>query len=486
MRLLLVQGTLLATIISLHLTSARPQEEGYNYEVPENPLVISRPDAEPLGTYGEPIETENEAQSEAQDEGGHGHHGHSGDPLDWLRESIPGEPETDYPIFAVAPDSSFVCDGKDDGMYADVEARCQVWHQCFADRSWSFLCPNGTIFNQEIFTCVWWFDFDCSTAESFYGLNADLYKGPSGGNGDGGGSPGSDSTSDLLPDVIDLPAEEAGPIINEPVILDPVVPDETEYEYPAEYPAEYPDEYPAEYPADEYSEEYSDEYTETDSADLDTEPIVPVVPIAPEPAPQPTPSIEELPLEPYEDETEIDAYGDEYDEYDPNDIPIEQRAPEGYGAPPPAPDYELPDYEVPDYEAPAVEEVVDIKSVEEELPVEVEEVVEDAAPVEETEGYSYPVPENPLELPEKHSQLADDAVAPLALYGAPAQPFEIPETLPTAAPEELEELPLAQYLPPASAPREARGGRFGGRLSRRGRRRGGQRRKRLIRTVRYL
>ena len=59
------------------------------------------------------------------------------------------------------------------------------------------------------------------------------------------------------------------------------------------------------------------------------------------------------------------------------------------------------------------------------------------------------------------------------------------DTLPTAAPEELEELPLAQYLPPASAPREARG-RFGGRLGRRGRRRGGQRRKRLIRTVRFL
>ena len=52
------------------------------------------------------------------------------------------------------------------------------------------------------------------------------------------------------------------------------------------------------------------------------------------------------------------------------------------------------------------------------------ETVEEAAPVEE--GYSYPVPENPLELPEKHSQLADDSVAPLALYGAPAQPFELP------------------------------------------------------------
>merc|ERR1719266_1514009 len=106
---------------------------------------------------------------------------------------------------------------------------------------------------------------------------------------------------------------------------------------------------------------------------------------------------------------------------------------------------------------------------------------------------SYPLPENPLELPEKSSQsealdlgLVDDAVAPLALYGAPAQPFELPpDTLPTAAPEEFEELPLAQYLPPATAPRQRRGQRFG-RLGRRGRRRGGQRRKRLIRTVRLL
>ena len=56
------------------------------------------------------------------------------------------------------------------------------------------------------------------------------------------------------------------------------------------------------------------------------------------------------------------------------------------------------------------------------------EIVEEeaAAPVEE--GYNYPVPTNPLELPEKSSQseLPDDSVAPLALYGAPAQPFELP------------------------------------------------------------
>ena len=73
-----------------HFSIFQPQEDGYNYEVPENPLVISRPGAEPLGTYGEPLETESDNEAQAQDEGGHGHHGHSGNPLDWLRESIPG------------------------------------------------------------------------------------------------------------------------------------------------------------------------------------------------------------------------------------------------------------------------------------------------------------------------------------------------------------------------------------------------------------
>ena len=91
----------------------------------------------------------------------------------------------DYPILNTAPETSFSCADKADGMYADVEARCQPWHQCLGDRDWTFLCPNGTIFNQEIFTCVWWFDFDCESAEGLYSLNEGLYQ--SGGGGVGGG-----------------------------------------------------------------------------------------------------------------------------------------------------------------------------------------------------------------------------------------------------------------------------------------------------------
>ena len=38
-----------------------------------------------------------------------------------------GEPDVDYPIFATPPDTGFVCGDKADGMYADVDARCQVY-----------------------------------------------------------------------------------------------------------------------------------------------------------------------------------------------------------------------------------------------------------------------------------------------------------------------------------------------------------------------
>ena len=94
---------------------------------------------------------------------------------DTSSDHVAGEPGVDYPIFAAPPDTGFSCLDKE-GLYADPGSDCQAWHVCLApDRQWSFLCPNGTIFNQEIFTCVWWFDFDCGAAESLYSLNEDLY-----------------------------------------------------------------------------------------------------------------------------------------------------------------------------------------------------------------------------------------------------------------------------------------------------------------------
>jgi len=102
------------------------------------------------------------------------------DPLAALAGNIPGVPGEDYPIYSEVPESGFSCDGQvDGGYYADPEAECQAFHICTADGAgglakYSFLCPNGTLFNQNYFICDWWFNFDCSTAEDLYSLNDEI------------------------------------------------------------------------------------------------------------------------------------------------------------------------------------------------------------------------------------------------------------------------------------------------------------------------
>lgn len=99
-------------------------------------------------------------------------------PLDWLKNSIPGEPGTDYPIMAAVQTTSFSCDGLVfGGYYADPETQCQQYSVCLQDPidpstlyPVSFLCPNGTIFNQQLFNCDWWFNVDCEASSGLYGL----------------------------------------------------------------------------------------------------------------------------------------------------------------------------------------------------------------------------------------------------------------------------------------------------------------------------
>merc|ERR1712117_995050 len=121
---------------------------------------------EPLGGYGQP--SYGDLDTAASD---------AADPLAMLQTSVPGIPGEDYPIYAEVPETAFTCDGQvDGGYYADPEAEGQVFHICTADGAgglakYSFLCPNGTIFNQNYFICDWWFNFDCAEAEGLYSLN---------------------------------------------------------------------------------------------------------------------------------------------------------------------------------------------------------------------------------------------------------------------------------------------------------------------------
>ena len=101
-----------------------------------------------------------------------------------LAANIPGGgvPGEDYPVLSEVPDTGFDCaEQAVSGYYADTadEARCQVFHICQLREDGlvqkdSFLCPNGTLFNQQYLVCDWWINVDCSEAEEFYTINDEI------------------------------------------------------------------------------------------------------------------------------------------------------------------------------------------------------------------------------------------------------------------------------------------------------------------------
>uniref|UniRef100_A0A0P6ER73 Chitin-binding type-2 domain-containing protein n=1 Tax=Daphnia magna TaxID=35525 RepID=A0A0P6ER73_9CRUS len=92
---------------------------------------------------------------------------------------VKGIPGVDYPILHAIPnDLKFKCELVDSidthhpAYYADPYTRCQVFHVCQASRAKnSFLCPNGTIFNQKVRVCDWWHNVQCDESSAYYNVN---------------------------------------------------------------------------------------------------------------------------------------------------------------------------------------------------------------------------------------------------------------------------------------------------------------------------
>merc|ERR1711936_122192 len=99
----------------------------------------------------------------------------------------------------------------------------------------------------------------------------------------------------------------------------------------------------------------------------------------------------------------------EYDDYDPDDIPEDQAAPEELPVYTEAPVDDYDDYDPNDIpedqarpeEIPSYTEAPEVEEYDEYDPNDIPE--DQAKPEEVTEGYNYPVPENPLVLPTKPS-----------------------------------------------------------------------------------
>ncbi|KAJ8978827.1 hypothetical protein NQ317_018918 [Molorchus minor] len=114
-----------------------------------------------------------------------GYHHRQWTPLAIIPENLPPMQMMSLPGNATSIrndiSDSFHCDGRDYGYYADVENDCQVFHVClpvtYSDGRnqtfrWSFICPEETVFNQEMFTCTRADEaIDCADSPRFYDLN---------------------------------------------------------------------------------------------------------------------------------------------------------------------------------------------------------------------------------------------------------------------------------------------------------------------------
>ncbi len=75
---------------------------------------------------------------------------------------------------------SFSCEGREYGYYADPDNNCQVFHICLPlldetetvvleTAHWSFICGNGTVFDQGTLTCNYAKDaIPCGDSSKFY------------------------------------------------------------------------------------------------------------------------------------------------------------------------------------------------------------------------------------------------------------------------------------------------------------------------------
>ena len=91
---------------------------------------------------------------------------------------FPSEAET---ILSEVPvQKTFSCDDREYGYYADIDNNCEIFHICLPIEDhdgeiieyaqWSFVCGNGTMFDQQTLTCNYPTDaFPCEEAESLYG-----------------------------------------------------------------------------------------------------------------------------------------------------------------------------------------------------------------------------------------------------------------------------------------------------------------------------
>jgi len=96
-------------------------------------------------------------------------------------DGIDGLPGGSEDILSAPYDESFSCEGRDYGYYADIANNCEIFHVCMPIQDndgnviefakWSFICGNGTVFDQEILACNHPENaFPCEESEAMYNI----------------------------------------------------------------------------------------------------------------------------------------------------------------------------------------------------------------------------------------------------------------------------------------------------------------------------
>ncbi|CAL4068885.1 unnamed protein product, partial [Meganyctiphanes norvegica] len=77
------------------------------------------------------------------------------------------------------PDTGFTCAGLVPGYYADTHeaSQCQSFHFCGTNgRKISYLCPDGTMFNQQLLVCDHVGRVQCNASDQYYHVNKKSYE----------------------------------------------------------------------------------------------------------------------------------------------------------------------------------------------------------------------------------------------------------------------------------------------------------------------
>jgi len=86
------------------------------------------------------------------------------------------EEQKPSPLELLLERSTFKCDQKKDGYYADTSVECKAFHYCIGGAKNSFMCAEGTVFHQVHLNCVPADQDICGSSEKYYFVNDYLNK----------------------------------------------------------------------------------------------------------------------------------------------------------------------------------------------------------------------------------------------------------------------------------------------------------------------